>query len=373
MPYLPVHLSHAADAADGGIATAVAGLFDAQKTAGLEPHWLTADRYPPLQRDRTLAAAVQTAAPALVHLHGIWRSPTRIAPRLAGSGLPLLIAPHGMLDSGALAISRRKKQMVWRLWEQRALQSARCVHALCPAEAAAIRGLLPQAPIAVIPNGVELPPSPPADSALLPPAVWAHTIPADEPVLLFLGRFHHKKGLEPLLQAWQAAVAAAASSGWWLALVGYGDGGALERLVAAAQARGDLQRLRVFGPVFGVKKTAALTAASAFVLPSFSEGLPMAALEAMAHQLPCLLSPACNLPEAFMTRAALPAPPEPMALAAALQQLFALSAAERAAMGAAGKAHVTANHNWTQVAEQTHQLYQWILDGGERPRFVELG
>ena len=375
------HLSHAADASDGGIATAVAALLAAQQAAGLSPSWLTADRLPPRQRDRALVAAALAPSsiapdPALppadlLHLHGLWRSPTRIAPRLAAAGLPRLIAPHGMLDPGALAISRRRKQLVWHLWERRALRSARCLHALCPAEAAAIRALLPQAPVAVIPNGVALPAAPPPGSAPLPPPPWASAIPPGEPVLLFLGRFHRKKGLDPLLAAWQAVAAAAERAGWWLALVGYGDQGALGRRVAAAQARGELQRLRLCGPVFGADKAAALAAASAFVLPSFSEGLPMAALEAMAHGLPCLLSAACNLPEAFAAGAALAAEPNPAPLTAALEQLFALTPAERAAMAAAGQSLVRERFSWPHVAEQTRQLYAWILGGGERPEFVD--
>jgi poly(glycerol-phosphate) alpha-glucosyltransferase len=377
----PCHLSHAADARDGGIATAVAALLAAQQAAGLSPGWLTADRFPPRQRDRALVAAALapssiTPHPALppadlLHLHGLWRSPTRIAPRLAAAGMPLVIAPHGMLDPGALAISRRRKQLVWRLWERRALQSARCLHALCPAEADAIRALLPNAPIAVIPNGVALPAAPSPGAAPLPPPPWASAIPPGEPVLLFLGRFHRKKGLDPLLAAWQAVAAAAERAGWWLALVGYGDQGALGRRVAAAQARGELQRLRLCGPVFGADKAAALAAASAFVLPSFSEGLPMAALEAMAHGLPCLLSAACNLPEAFAAGAALAAEPNPAPLTAALEQLFALTPAERAAMAAAGQSLVRERFSWPHVAEQTRQLYAWILGGGERPEFVD--
>lgn len=373
MKPLPLHLSHAVDATDGGIAIAVAELSAAQKRAGLRPSWLTADHFAPRQRDWVLRNTVLAAAPEIVHLHGLWRSPTRIARRLAATGLPLVIAPHGMIDSGALAISRRKKQLVWQLWERRALYSAQCLHALCPAEADAIRVLLPDAPIAVISNGVVLPAEASPISELRPPPPWVDVIPAGEPVLMFLGRFHAKKGVEPLIQAWQSVSQAAAHQGWWLALVGYGDAGALEHQVATAQASGELQRIVVCGPVFDAAKVAALTAATAFVLPSFSEGLPMAALEAMAYRLPCLLSAACNLPDAFTAGAALPAPPEPVALATALQQLFALSAAEREAMAAAGQAHVATHYSWSEVAEQTRQLYQWILGGGERPGFVRLG
>ena len=369
MPPLPLHLSHAADAADGGISTAVAELIAAQERAVLHPSWITADRFAPRRRDRALRDAVLAAAPELVHLHGLWRSPTRITLRLAATGLPLVIAPHGMLDPGALAISRQRKQLVWRLWERRALQAARCLHALCPAEAAAIRALLPQVPIALIPNGVELPQASEAPPPAAPP--WAGVIPAGEPVLLFLGRFHRKKGLEPLLSAWQAVALAAARHRFWLALVGYGDEGALAKRVAQAQGRGELQRLRVFGPMFGAEKAGALAAATAFVLPSFSEGLPMAALEAMAYQRPCLLSTACNLPEAFAAGAAIPAEPEPAALAVALERCFHLSAAERTAMGHAGQALVRERFSWPKVAAQTRELYAWLLGGGAPPPFVE--
>lgn len=368
---LPLHLSHAADATDGGIATAIQALITAQQSIGLNPTWLTADQLVPRQRDRALHRAVVTAAPQLVHLHGLWRSPTRIATRLTRADVPLVIAPHGMLDPGALAISRRKKQLVWRLWERRSLQSARCLHALCPAEADAIRALLSEVPIAVIPNGVELPQASDASSSAAPP--WAGVIPAGEPVLLFLGRFHHKKGLAPLLNAWQAVAPAAERHHFWLALVGYGDEGALARRVAEAQGRGELQRVRLFGPVFGAEKAAALAAATAFVLPSFSEGLPMAALEAMAYQRPCLLSAACNLPEAFHVGAALPAEPNPSSLAAALERCFELTAAERTAMGHAGQALVRERFSWPQVAAQTRELYSWVLGGGSPPAFVDPG
>lgn len=351
------HISHALDARDGGISVAVAALVEAQRQGGLDPRWLAADQLDQLPR--------HDPAATLLHLHGLWRRPTRRALRWQRDGFPRVIAPHGMLDPGALAISRRRKQLVWRLWERRALASADCLQALCPAEAAAIRSLLPRVPIALIPNGVGLPARPSA------PPPWLDRVPAGEPVLLFLGRFHRKKGIEPLLTAWQAVAAAARRSGWWLALVGYGDDGALAERVAVAQARGDLQRLLVLGPLFGADKEAALSAASAFVLPSRSEGLPMAALEAMAHRRPCLLSGACNLPQAFTAGAALPAEPNPAALAAALQRLFALSPAERAAMGAAGEALVRQQFSWPEVAEQTRQLYGWILGGGTPPGFVE--
>ena len=98
----------------------------------------------------------------------------------------------------------------------------------------------------------------------------------------------------------------------------------------------------------------------------------MAALEAMACHLPCLLSRSCNLPEAFAVGAAIAAEPKPAALATSLNTLFAMPSAERKAMGASGCQLVSNRFSWPQVAQQTLSLYSWILGGGEPPAFVEL-
>jgi poly(glycerol-phosphate) alpha-glucosyltransferase len=273
-----------------------------------------------------------------------------------------------MLNPMALAHSRWKKHFVWHLWERRALSSARCLHALCPAEATAIKHLFPGIPIAVIPNGVALPVQASEEQAdpaqaLLP---WQALIPADEKILLFLGRFHPGKGITALLHAWEAVSSEAERQGWWLALVGYGDGGALERQLRTRP----VHRCMAFGPAFGRSKQAVLASAEAFILPSQFEALPMAALEAMGHGLPCLLSSACNLPEAFEQAAALRAEPNPESLAMTLHQLFDLSEPARAAMGESGRALVMKHYSWPQVAAQTHDLYTWILGSGEHPPFV---
>jgi glycosyltransferase involved in cell wall biosynthesis len=58
------------------------------------------------------------------------------------------------------------------------------------------------------------------------------------------------------------------------------------------------------GPLFGQEKDAAYRACDGFILPSLSEGLPMAVLEAWAHAKPVMLTPECNLPEGFTAEAA---------------------------------------------------------------------
>ena len=92
------------------------------------------------------------------------------------------------------------------------------MHALCNEEAISLARLAPNVPICVIPNGIYLP-------ELRAPDEFMRT----GNVLLFLGRIHPKKGLEPLIEAW-AQVPAVAQSGWRLAIAGWDDGGHQARL-----------------------------------------------------------------------------------------------------------------------------------------------
>ena len=361
----PLHLSYSVRHGDGGIAFAVEDLLAAQQNKGLYARWLAADQYPAWHRDRRFAQAVMQSGATVLHCHGLWRAQTRTIRQYISEKIPLLVAPHGMMDEWAMAHSSWKKEIVWRLWEGDALRSSVCMHALCEAEACSIRRRLPHLPIAVIPNGVSSPPELIYSRELVP---WSKDIPVGEKILLFLGRFHQKKGLEPLMTAWQSVLDQARKSGWWLVCVGFGDEGKFESQLRAFP----VERCRAYGPVFGKRKMAAFQYASAFILPSYSEGLPMAALEAMSHGLPCLLSSACNLPEAFSAGAARKAEPESSSLIESLRLFFEDGDSARQVMGANGR-QLTAEHfHWDHIAQMTHDVYRWVLGAGPKPLCVQL-
>jgi glycosyltransferase involved in cell wall biosynthesis len=119
-------------------------------------------------------------------------------------------------------------------------------------------------------------------------------------VLLYLGRIHPKKGLDLWLQAWQARIAISPNLDREpVVLVGgaYSDPAFRSRVLALAEPFERAGRLHFLGELSGLPKEEAFTAASAFFLPSQSEGLPNAVLEAMARGLPAFITPGCNMPE----------------------------------------------------------------------------
>jgi glycosyltransferase involved in cell wall biosynthesis len=124
------------------------------------------------------------------------------------------------------------------------------------------------------------------------------------------------------------------------------------------------------GPQFGDHKAASFARADAFVLPSFSEGMPIAVLEAWSYGLPVLMTEACNLPEGFAAGAALQVGPDRAGIGVGLRQLFAMSDAARRDMGARGRALVRERFTWASIGAQMAGVYRWVLGGGPPPSCV---
>ena len=262
-----------------------------------------------------------------------------------------------MLDPWTLRRSRWKKRLAARWFENEHLRRAACLRALNQDEAAAFRAYGLRNPIAIVPNGVDLP-----DETA--PAIGSSR------TLLFLGRIDPKKGLAELLRAWRRVVAAAGADGWHLQITGWGDPGYVAAMQALARDL-DLGRHVTFtGPLFGEGKADAFRNAAAFVLPSFSEGLPMAVLEAWSHGLPVLMTRACNLPEGFTAGAAIRIETDPEAMAKTLVAFMQTPASERRAMGEAGRRLVEERFTWDRVAADMHEVYTWVLGGGPPPSCV---
>lgn len=297
-----------------------------------------------------LINAIEAFSPDVVHTHGLWMFGSLVSSRLKRAGTPNVVSPHGMLDAWALEQSRFRKRLFFSLLEQPHLDKASSVHALTEFEAASLQRIELNSPIAMIPNGVDLPSH--RETPVVPS--WRTKLPPESRVLLYLGRIHKKKNLGPLIEA----LSMGGLSQWHLVVAGPDQDGHSSTLKALSSNLGATDRVHFIGAQFDSEKNATIAAADAFVLPSLSEGLPMAVLEAWAWHLPVLMSTHCNLPEGFLNGAAIDTGTTKESIARALANLHSLTNAELSAMGTAGYQLVERSYSWQEVAKQFATVYQ---------------
>lgn len=152
------------------------------------------------------------------------------------------------------------------------------------------------------------------------------------------------KGVDVLLDATARLVEAGTDVG--LLLVG--DGRSRPAFEERAARLGLTERVEFRGEVpSGGPVRAALDEADLFVMPSRSEGLPRALIEAMARGMPCVGTTAGGIPELLGDEALVP-PGDPTALAGAIGRMLA----DPAAMAAA------ARRNLSVAREYGHAVLQ---------------
>ena len=264
-----------------------------------------------------------------------------------------------MLSEWALNAKRAKKRVAWFLYQRRALQTAAAFQATAEAEAEDVRRLGLRQPVAVIPHGVQMPPSDGGATSPLGPGGGARTA-------LFLSRVHPKKGLPHLVSAWDAV----RPEGWRLVIAGPDEAGhrvEIERQVAAA---GLDDAVRFEGPVGDDDKWELYRSADLFVLPTHSENFGIVVAEALAAGLPAITTHGAPWRALETHRCGWWVPIGAEPFAAALRDATSAPPEVLRDMGARGRDYVHQNLSWDRTAADHLALYRWLLGSAPRPDFV---
>jgi poly(glycerol-phosphate) alpha-glucosyltransferase len=354
-----------------------------------------------------LATLISDFSPDVLHSHGLWLGTSAIANSWGRkTGRPVILHPHGMLDPWALNNSAWKKRIAGWLFENSNLRRATCIRALCDSEAQSIRRFGLKNPIAIIPNGIDLPPvvgkekirtevsCADAKDSTLDDDCSQQKHGSRSRRLLYLGRIHPKKGLVNLLRAWSeiergGVLAPEKETGiripWTLWIAGWDEVGHENDLKQLATELGikwcdvrdgntnnESASVLFLGPQFKNDKLRCYESCDAFVLPSFSEGLPMVVLEAWAYGKPVLMTPHCNLPEGFAQESAIRIETTVESIGDGLSMLMKHSDHDRIAMGNRGKELVCQKFTWPEVAKQVRDLSHWAIHGGAPPECLRF-
>lgn len=259
-------------------------------------------------------------------------------------GIPYVFEPLNMAKRQFRSIPL--KRMFDRVLGDRVVHGARLVVACSEHEREQLVELgLDPALIAVRPNGFPPPHSDRTD--VLRSAIG---IGVDVPLVLNVGRWSFKKGLDLLLDA------VAGIPGAHVALVGFDDGDGTRAELERRRARPELAGRVHLVPPFGDRQPRELYAeANVFVLPSRDESFGMVAAEAAAAGVASVVTDQCGVAELLRDRAALVVPVESGAIRAAIVRLLA-DEELRARLGEGGRT-VAAETSWDAVVALQEELY----------------
>jgi glycosyltransferase involved in cell wall biosynthesis len=190
------------------------------------------------------------------------------------------------------------------------------------------------------------------------------TIRAEGPLqILFLGWLEAFKGVFELLDAAQMLRADPLVPPFLLSLAG--EGTATAALQSAIETKGLSESVRLVGLLEGPQKLAALERADIFVLPSHTEGLPNAMIEAMAAGLPVIVTPVGSVPDVVTHEDnGLIVPPRDASMVAAALRRLMESPALRSALGAKGHRSASTRFATEPAAATLSRLVEETIDEG---------
>ena len=300
----------------------------------------------------------------LVHVHGVWQAAHWYAARRArAEGIPLVFSAHGMLEPYHWSDRGRgqllMKRTYWALLAYPVLRHANVIHAITPNEARNLRRLFPTGTVHLIPNAVDLEE---IDRDLLEVG-WAGGF-AREPTIAFLGRFHPKKGLDILIDAFSQAEL---PPSWRLKIAGPpGVPEYMARVETALSRSAKRDRIDLVGPIFGSDKWRFLRTAGVLAVPSLSEAIGLVNLEAAACGTPSITTRATGL-EDWEDGGGILVSPEVGALRAGLERVSRLSPQEYAERSRASRALVERRYSWGVIGNRWRDVYARARANGTGP------
>lgn len=279
--------------------------------------------------------------PKVIHVHGIWGWHAFYALLLSIiSGARVIISPHGMMDEWAMNKSKLKKNIAMLIYERFLWGRTSIFHALNNSEKKSILNLQPKKEIEVIPNGITI-----------HSARKEFSSQREKRKMLFIGRLDEKKGILELLDGWKYFLTMRdGKETIELHIAGPGNENYINDII-------DTPGIKYHGSVYGEDKDNLYRSVDGFILPSFSEGLPMTVLEAWSWGVPTFITSHCNLHDEVNIGLSYGINPTKESIADAFMLFENLSDNELYDISSKLQSHVRNKYSWSLISKKHVENY----------------
>ena len=301
----------------------------------------------------------------LIHIHGVFTYPSTVAMAIARlKGIPYITILHGLLCKWSLQQSAHKKQIYLNLIERRNLNHSQVLHLNSLQEQQELSILNLKAPTLVLPYGISLPPR----ISNARQGLREHLkLPADEPIILFLSRLHHKKGLDYLIPA----LGKLTHHRFTFVLAGSGSPEYEAEIESLLETNNIRNRTHIAGFVQGEIKDLLIQGSDLFALTSHSENFGVAVLEALGAGLPVLLTPGVALASVvkehklgYITSL------DVSAISSVIENYLSNPQAAKE-MGTRARQLIFKKYSWDSIAQTLVKVYTAIIQRKPIPTFTK--
>ena len=224
-------------------------------------------------------------------VHGLWNFGSVLA-FFSNNTSKLILTIHGFMDPYVLKRSRLKKWLFWFIFQKYCFKKASTIHVISSDEEVLLKDLFPQFTnkIRFVPNGISRPLA--TKSIIEPSESFKQVIDIflanSEYTFLYLGRINKKKGIDLIFESFFNLVNKRNSKNIKLIIAGPIDhyNSEFEEL----KNRFMHSNILILPSIISEEKVYLFSNVNSFLLPSYSEGFSIAALEAISYGKACIFS-----------------------------------------------------------------------------------
>lgn len=272
-------------------------------------------------------------------------------------GKPYLMTPRGMLYPQDIAKSNAWiKKLLLHLYVKEDFNKASCIHVTCEEEMRHCRNLGITAPIAVIPNPVEI-------------EEHFETKQDDVFRIGYLGRLSPRKNVESLIYA--LSELQNETDNIELLIIGGGDD-EYDKFLKAEKERLNLTNVKFTGFLSGKEKDEAIASCSIVVMPSEFENMGNVMMEGLVRGIPCIATKGAPWEDLITHQCGWWVDYNQASITNAILEAYNTPIEKMKIMGENGRKLMKDKYSVEGVANKLKATYEWILGKGEKPDFVYI-